>query len=144
MTSEGREGGCQCGGIRYRVEGEPLVVAVCHCTECQRQSGSAFGMSLIVARDAFQVEKGELRMFTRPTDSGGTTDCYFCPDCGTRIVQQPSSMPKTCNIKPGTLDDTTALKPTLQVWLASKQPWTPLAEGLTNFTHNPTQATRSD
>ncbi|MFL6835047.1 MAG: GFA family protein, partial [Xanthobacteraceae bacterium] len=51
-------GGCQCGGVRYELSAEPLTVYVCHCTECQRQSGSAFALSLAVARDALAVVKG--------------------------------------------------------------------------------------
>jgi hypothetical protein len=48
-----REGGCQCGRVRYRVEGEPLTLGICHCTECQRQSGSAFGMSMVTPKGQF-------------------------------------------------------------------------------------------
>ena len=51
--AEFREGGCQCAKVRYRVDGQPVAVGVCHCTECQRQSGSAFGMSFIVPKESF-------------------------------------------------------------------------------------------
>jgi hypothetical protein len=70
-----REGGCQCGTIRYRVDAEPIAVGICHCTECQKQSGSAFGMSLIIAKDSFQVLRGTLKTFTRPSDSGRPGCC---------------------------------------------------------------------
>ena len=56
-----RDGGCQCGAVRYRIHGEPLGLAVCHCTECQRQSGSAFGMSLAVAEPSFELLSGVLK-----------------------------------------------------------------------------------
>ena len=136
--AEGRilEGGCQCGKVRYRIEGDPLAVAACHCTECQRQSGSAFSMSMIVPREAFQPS-GELRSFTRDAASGATVECFFCPQCGTRIHHQPSSMPKTVNVKPGTLDDTSWLQPALHVWVSSKQPWTPIPEGVPTTPGNP-------
>jgi hypothetical protein len=84
------EGGCQCGAVRYRLVGEPLDLYACHCRECQRQSGSAFGMSLIVPADAFRLLSGELASFTRTCDSGGTLECSFCRSCGTRIHHRGS------------------------------------------------------
>lgn len=84
-----REGGCQCGRVRYRVSGDPLALVACHCKECQRQSGSAFGMSLMVRASGFTVQ-GELKMFERAANSGRTLRCFFCPECGTRIYHEPA------------------------------------------------------
>jgi hypothetical protein len=67
------DGGCQCGIVRYRLEGEPLGVAVCHCIECQRQSGSAFGMSLAVPSGAFKLLSGALKTFDGEISALG---CY--------------------------------------------------------------------
>jgi hypothetical protein len=78
-------GGCQCGAVRYAISAEPLAVYVCHCRECQKQSASAFGISVLVPRDAFRVERGEVRIWSRPTDSGRTLDCMFCAECGSRV-----------------------------------------------------------
>src|SRR5574341_598946 len=103
------EGGCQCGKVRYRLEGEPLGLAVCHCSECQRQSGSAFGMSLAVASHSFRLLCGELKTFSVLCDSGRTKDCAFCPSCGTRIYHRV--IDAVLSIKPGTLDDTSWLLP---------------------------------
>jgi len=83
--SDAREGGCQCGAVRYRVVGEPVMVGVCHCMQCQRQSGSAFGMSFIVPKEAFELLSGSLKTFTRTSDSSRPVVCAFCPECGTRI-----------------------------------------------------------
>src|SRR5262247_2059968 len=121
--SEVREGGCQCGAVRYRIAGEPVSVAICHCTECQKQSGSAFGMSFIVARDAFQLLRGTLKSFTRKANSGRPLVCAFCPECGTRIYHQPGWLETVVSVKPGTLDDTSFLRPTVQVWTSRRQPW---------------------
>ena len=131
------EGGCQCGKLRYRVDGEPLVLVACHCTECQRQSGSAFGMSLVVPRESFELLSGEPRTFTRKADSGGSVDCAFCGECGTRIFHSPSKLPTTLNVKPGTLDDTSWLSPAMHTWVSSKQPWVPIPEGARRFDRNP-------
>ena len=78
-------GGCQCGAVRYEVSAEPLEVYVCHCRECRRQSASAFGISVIVPAEAFMLTQGNLRSWSRPTDSGRVLECMFCADCGTRI-----------------------------------------------------------
>jgi hypothetical protein len=131
------EGGCQCGAIRYRVNGTPKATIACHCAECQKQSGSAFGMSMIVLRESFELLSGELQRFSRPADSGSVVECAFCPGCGTRIYHQPSKLTETLNVKPGTLDDTAWLKPALQVWVKRKQPWVALPEGARCFDGNP-------
>ncbi len=133
----GIEGGCQCGKIRYRIEGPEPPIAACHCTECQRQSGSAFGMSMITPRESFTLTAGEPRSFARHTDSGKTVECFFCADCGTRIHHMPISMATTVNIKPGTLDDTRSLKPRLHVWTSSKQDWVEIPEDVRRFDKNP-------
>jgi hypothetical protein len=131
------EGGCQCGALRYRVDGDPVAVAVCHCSECQRQSGSAFGMSLIARSDAFRWLSGEPRLFTTRADSGATRECFFCESCGVRIYNALDSLPGLINLKPGTLDDRSWLAPSMHVWLDSKQPWTPVPEGVRCFERNP-------
>lgn len=118
-----QEGGCQCGGIRYRVSAEPVRVSLCHCLECQKQSGSAFGMSAIVAEASFTLLKGTLKKFTRSSDSGRPVDCHFCPDCGTRIYHQAQVYVGYVNVKPGTFDDRSWLKPTTSIWMGSRQPW---------------------
>ncbi len=123
-----REGGCQCGRVRYRVSGDPLALVACHCKECQRQSGSAFGMSLMVRASGFTVQ-GELKMFERAADSGRTLRCFFCPECGTRIYHEPAYAAGIVNIKAGTLDDTAGLEPQRHTWIDSKQGWVLIPDG---------------
>ena len=123
MGSADRTGGCQCGRLRYRITAEPRVLAACHCTECQRQSGSAFGLSLVVDRAHLQMESGTPKLFTRTGGSGKPVVCAFCGDCGTRITHAPEVLPDTINVKAGTLDDTAGLRPAFHVWLKSKQGW---------------------
>ena len=134
---EAREGGCQCGAVRYRVEGEPIALAACHCTLCQRQSGSAFGLSLAVPRERFHLLSGELRTFTVTCDSGRQKDCLFCPTCGTRILHRVQSTERALSVKAGTLDDTSDLRPDLHIWTRSKQPWVVLSEGTPCFEREP-------
>lgn len=130
-TADAMEGGCQCGAVRYRIEGRPLGLAVCHCGGCQKQSGSAFGMSLAVPRDAFRLLAGELRSFATACDSGRTKRCSFCPACGTRIHHQ--IFEGALSVKAGTLDDTSRLAPAAHYWTKRKQAWVPIPEGARCF-----------
>ena len=116
------EGGCQCGAIRYRLNGEPVFLTVCHCSECKRQSGSAFGMSLRMAWSDVAIT-GEPRRWTRQAESGAVVVCAFCPICGTRVWHEPSEAPGFVHIKPGTLDDFSALAPKYESWTLRKSSW---------------------
>lgn len=120
-------GGCQCGRIRYLLEGTMFGLSICHCHDCQRQSGSAFGMSLIVSSDAFEVTSGALKTFETTTDSGRTKICAFCPDCGVRICNRTESR---VSIKAGTLDDVSWLEPGAHFWVSRKQPWVQIPTGV--------------
>jgi hypothetical protein len=124
------EGGCQCGGVRYRLEAEPQGLAACHCRDCQRQSGSAFALSLDVPKEAFRLLSGELKTFTVLCDSGRTKECAFCESCGTRIYHCGEW---GMSIKAGTLDDTSSLSPNAHYWTKRKQPWLQIPEGVRCF-----------
>jgi hypothetical protein len=120
---EQRTGGCQCGQARYRVSGEPLRVAVCHCLECQRETGSAFSMGMFMKRDQFRLEQGALKTFERTSERGRVVRAHFCPDCGTRIYVEPPFAPALVSLRPGTLDDPSQLRPALHAWTRSRQGW---------------------
>jgi hypothetical protein len=135
--SDAHDGGCQCGALRYRVEGEPVAVGICHCTQCQKQSGSAFGMSCIVQKEAFRLLSGSPKTFTRTSDSGRPVVCAFCPDCGTRIYHETRWLDGVLNIKPGTFDDTSFLRPQAQIWTAKKQGWVELPSDIRSFEGQP-------
>ena len=118
-----RRGGCQCGAIRYEISVPPTVIYACHCLECQRQSGSAFGMAMVIPAEGFRLVEGEPKSLERTGESGRTMRCWFCFDCGTRLYHSPAKLGQNVNIKPGTLDDTAWLRPTVHVWTRSAQPW---------------------
>lgn len=111
-----------CGRHRYRVSAAPLTLYACHCTDCQTQSGSAFGLSMTVERAAFSLT-GEPGVAERPADSGRIVRARFCAGCGTRLFHEPSRAPHTVNVKAGTLDDTSWVRPVAHIWLGSAQPW---------------------
>lgn len=122
-------GGCQCGAVRYTLNAEPERVVACHCTECQRQSGSAFGLSMLVNRSDLVIT-GPLKTFTRTADSGYANMGAFCPDCGNRIYNAPGYIEGRVVLKPGTLDDTSWVRPQAFIWMKSSQGWVPVPEGV--------------
>jgi hypothetical protein len=119
---ERQSGGCQCGQVRYLAARKPLALYVCHCTECQKQSSSAFGISFVVRRDTLKVVQGRPAFYTRQTASGHALQCAFCPDCGSRLWHQSSGHPETLNVKAGTLDEPVDLTPAVHIWASSKLP----------------------
>lgn len=123
------EGGCQCGALRYRINGEPLTLYACHCTECQSQSASAFGLSLWVRRSDLEILSGDLKVWDRPADSGKRTYCSFCPNCGSRIHHAGTLESEVVSMKAGSLDDTSGLRPVGHIWVRSKQPWVAIDRG---------------
>lgn len=130
-------GSCQCRHIQYRIVGKPLTVFNCHCTECQKQSSSAFAMALWVKHELVDIITGELKTWIRDLPSGGTMACDFCPDCGTRIFYRHETHNDMISIKPGNLDDTSWLKPAGNIWTDSAQTWFSLGEDSLSYNRNP-------
>lgn len=120
-------GGCQCGFVRYRIEGQTGPLSICHCRSCQRQSASAFGMSLAVAPNDFILSAGALKSFDMLCDSGRIKACAFCPECGTRINHRVGD---TMSLKAGTLDEARSLRPDAHSWTAAKQNWVVIPKGV--------------
>ena len=131
-----RTGGCQCGAVRYRLTRERFVAYACHCGQCQKQSGSAFGLSMPFARSELAVE-GQTASFRRPTDSGSVTTCHYCPACGSRLFHVSDRDPARGTLKAGTLDDTSELAPRFHLWTSRKQPWVVIPDGAPRFETQP-------
>ena len=119
-------GGCQCGSVRYALKGPPVTFYICHCTECQKQSASAFGQSLRVRNEDLAVA-GNLTRFARKSPNGSVLSCEFCRDCGTRLFHRRETYRNELNIKAGTLDDSSWLFPAGHIWTGSKQAWISVA-----------------
>ncbi len=116
-------GGCQCGAVRYEITAKPLTLYACHCTDCQKQSASAFGMTFRIKGESLEITKGTTREWHTVADSGNAKVAHFCGDCGTRLYNAPARHPGALSIKAGTLDDTSWLQPVGSVWTRSAQPW---------------------
>ncbi|MEO1656135.1 MAG: GFA family protein [Pseudomonadota bacterium] len=128
-------GGCQCGAVRYEVHAKPLTLYACHCTECQKQSSSAFGMSLRVPKESVVI-RGVTGVATRPDPHAPPVEGLFCPSCGSRLIHQRPER-DTVNIKAGTLDDTSWLVPVGHLWAASSMPGFRPEPGPLVYDHQP-------
>jgi len=131
------DGRCQCGEVQYRVTGASATLFTCHCTECQRQSSSAFGMALWVRQAQVALVAGEPKEWIRTMPSGRRMACRFCGTCGTRLFHQTLGQSEFMSIKPGTLDHTLSLNPVGHIWTGSKQAWFELPEGSLHYSGNP-------
>lgn len=114
------EGGCLCGGVRYTLSGELPPAYACHCGECKKQTSSAFSMSMVVSFARLAV-RGEPKCYAHRAYSGALKQCFFCPDCGTRLWNRSSASPDQVTLKVGTLDDGAAIAPQGHLWISRQQ-----------------------
>ena len=119
------KGGCLCGAVRYTARAGPALVGVCHCRDCQKFTGSAFGFLVGLPRAAFEIE-GVLKTFTKPADSGRPIVRRFCPECGSSIVEEPASRPDLVIVNGGTLDDPTSVTPGIEIYCNRELSWVQL------------------
>lgn len=131
-------GSCLCGAVRYRSDAEPLMTAVCHCDNCQRQSGTAFSVIVGVPAGSLRFEGEEnLATYADRGTSGKAVGRRFCKNCGSPIVSLVEIMPAVHFIKGGTLDDRSWLRPTTHFWCDTAQPWVDIGADVAKFPKNP-------
>jgi hypothetical protein len=131
ITSE--NGGCGCGAVRYQLKGQPLFTHACHCTECQRRTGGAFGLTMMIERTQLLVSQGELKTVVVKTDSGNAKTSYFCPGCGVHVWNERDRDSAVCAFRPGTLDNSRGITVGAHVWTCSKQSWLKLDPSIPAF-----------
>jgi hypothetical protein len=129
-------GGCLCGKVRYSATADPGVIAVCHCKNCQRQSGTAFSTIVGVPREALSV-MGALKTYDDVSETGNAMHRRFCPECGSRIATDAAAFPSLTFVQVGTLDDTNWVEPTVQFWCASALHWVSLPDKVQQFQKMP-------
>ncbi len=118
------DGGCHCGNITYEAEIDPDKVVICHCTDCQTLSGSAFRTVAMSDAGTFRLRSGEPRIYVKTAESGAKREQGFCPDCGTPIYSTSvGDGAKVHGIRAGTIRQRERLVPKLQVWSRSQQHW---------------------
>ena len=135
--TEDLTGACLCGAVRYRCEGEPLSMGLCQCDRCQRQSGSAFLIATVFAREAVHFESGELKTYAAFDADGAGLYRHFCPTCGSAVMITLDRYPGIRSMMGGTLDDKTRLKPSFSLWCSSAQAWLQLPAGIERFADYP-------
>jgi len=121
----GCEGGCACGTVRYRLTSEPLFIHCCHCLNCQRQTGSAFVINLLLETDRIDVLAGEPQPVDAPRDDGGAQRIFRCPSCQVAVFSE-YGWPELRFVRGGTLDEPAAATPDVHIFTRSKLPWVEL------------------
>ncbi|MEE9195579.1 MAG: GFA family protein [Alphaproteobacteria bacterium] len=128
------EGGCACGGVRYRMTGAPIFVHCCHCRWCQRESGAAFALNALIEADRVVLLKGEPERVATPSASGKGQTFARCPDCHVALWSNYAGAGDLVNfVRVGTLDQPDRLPPDIHIYTASKQPWVVIPEGMPSF-----------
>jgi hypothetical protein len=126
-------GGCQCGEIKYEHEAQSIEIYICHCKECQKQSGSAFGISVEVTRDNFKIIHGLPKYWERKSNNGKVIKCAFCSNCGTRPWHESNDESNALSIKGGSLDQFIDISNAIHVWVSRKPPGIIIPEGAVQF-----------
>ena len=131
-------GRCLCGEVTYSADAEPVLQGVCHCTDCQRQTGNPFSVIVGVPRPAFHAEGTTLASFaTTGDDHGGETQRNFCSACGSPVFSISALFPDLVFIKAGSLDEGAWIQPAAEVWTSSAQPWSPHFEHAARLERGP-------
>jgi hypothetical protein len=118
------DGGCHCGNIRYEAEVDPATVVICHCTDCQTLSGSAFRTVVPTKEGSFRLLSGVPKVYVKTGESGNRREQTFCPNCGTPIYSGPvGDGAKVVSLRVGTVRQRDQMVPTDQYWFRSAQAW---------------------
>jgi hypothetical protein len=127
-----REGGCACGALRYRLRSQPMFIHCCHCLNCQRQTGSAFVVNLLIEADRVQVLAGTPQSVDAPRDNGSPQRIFRCPRCQVAIFSEYGP-PEVRFVRGGTLDDPTDIAPDVHIYTRSKVDWVTLPGDIPAF-----------
>ena len=118
------DGSCHCGAVQYEAELDPARVGICHCTDCQQFSSSAFRTSALVGPEAFRLLSGSPTLYEKISENGSRRSLAFCGQCGTHLYgTTPGAAASFYSVRVGTLAQRAELAPRLQVWCRSELPW---------------------
>lgn len=129
------KGSCRCGAVTFSAVAEPMFVGLCHCKNCQKETGSAFVGVVGLPAPALTVT-GKTTTYDSVGDSGSATHRSFCPTCGSTITHSADVMPGLAMVNIGNLDDPSWAKPAMQIYCDSAQPWA-ILPGLQAFPKMP-------
>jgi hypothetical protein len=125
-------GGCQCGAVTYEAKGDPAMVIQCHCLNCQKSSGTGHVPFAGFPEPQVTVE-GKTNTFSYIADSGGTVTSHFCPECGSTIFGKTTSFPQMMAIRLGSMDDSSAFQPQMEVYMKRLRKWDHDLQGVPSF-----------
>lgn len=132
-------GRCLCGACSYEIDGSPVVVAHCHCRDCQRLSGAGHSTGAMFASEGVRLS-GSSSTFDLASEAGNTVTRIFCPTCGSPLFGRNSGMPGFMTVTLGTLDasaEAEALKPQVAIFARSRPAWDCVAADVTVFDTQP-------
>ena len=125
------EGGCTCGAVRYRLNAKPLFVHCCHCSWCQRETGSAFAVNAFIEAAQVELLQGQPVAKTLPSLSGKGQTMWRCPECGVTLWSNYAGAgPNIHFVRVGTLDEPARAPPDIHIYTSTKQPWVVLPAGV--------------
>ena len=127
-----REGGCACGAVRYRLTSDPLFTHCCHCLNCQRQTGSAFVINLLLEAGRVELLAADTQPVDVPRDDGSTQLIFRCSTCQVAVFSQYTH-PGIRFVRGGTLDDPSTVTPDVHIFTRSKLSWIALPESVPAF-----------
>jgi hypothetical protein len=128
------DGGCACRAVRYRIATEPMFVNCCHCTWCQRETGAAFALNIVIEADRVVLTAGEVDVVATPSASGKGQNIARCARCRVAVWSNYAGAGDAVRfVRAGTLDDTTAVGPDAHIFTSTKQPWLALPPGVPVF-----------
>jgi len=124
------EGGCTCRSVRYRMTAKPLFVHCCHCTWCQRETGTAFALNTMIEADRVELLQGEVEVVNTPSNSGKGQKITRCPKCRIALWSNYSGAGDAVRfVRVGTLDEPGRFPPDIHIFTSTKQPWVVLPAG---------------
>lgn len=130
-------GGCLCGSLRYSLGAMPKAVYRCHCKDCQRLSGTNHSVSMLIAAGDLTLTDGQSAGFDKVADSRRVVRLHSCPQCGTRVFNEPLATPEYLVLRPGTLDDMSWAEPVGNIWTDSRVAWAVIADDEPSFPRQP-------
>ena len=126
-------GGCSCGKVRYRLTSAPMFIHCCHCLNCQRHTGSAFVINMLIEADRVEREGLEPEPVVMALNGGSPNRIFRCPECRVALWSEYGNRPQVLFVRGGTLDDPSAVAPDVHIYTRSKLPWVRLPESVPSF-----------
>ncbi len=136
MIEQPITGGCLCGVVRYEVKGQPLIVAHCHCSDCQRVSGAGHTTGAMFSADNFSLT-GKVAEYKLMSNNGNEVTRVFCPACGSSLYGRNSGAEEYLTITLGTLDDSSRFEPDVTVFARNRKSWDVMDEAIPTFGTQP-------